>query len=143
MFGSLPIGDRILLRENLISVMCEYDDQMIRAVMEKGVSEKIDQAAHQGLINKGDALRYVQQLTGSPSIRASVKAHRDRFVAWLDTNPQLDPVFMSKIYSLETLNYEAVVESTPIWNAIAEADAQGWAPAYNEDQVTYLTVFDY
>ncbi|MBK3437484.1 hypothetical protein [Pseudomonas sp. MF7448] len=138
MFGSLASGDKILLREDLITVMCEYDDQMLRAIMEKGVFKRIDQAAHQGLVAKANAVLYVQLLTGSPSIRASVKAHRDCFVAWFDTDPPLDPVFMSKIYSLETLKYDALVASTPIWNAIAQADSMEWAPAYTQDQVKLL-----
>jgi hypothetical protein len=143
MFGRLSIGERILLRENLIAVMCEYDDQMLRAVMEKGVSDKIDQAAHQGFVAKASALLYVQQLTGSPSIRASVKAHRKRFIDWFDTNPPLDPVFMSKIYSLETLKYDALVKSTPIWNAIARADEEDWAPPYNQEHVNWLEMSHY
>ncbi|MCY7264290.1 hypothetical protein [Pseudomonas protegens] len=143
MFGNLPSEDRILLRENLIDLMCHYDDQINQATMEKGISEKIDHAAQQGLVHKGNALLYIQRLTGSPSIRASVKAHRNCFVVWFDTNPPLDPVFMSKIYSLETFKYDALVASTPIWNAIDQADTEGWAPAYNQDQFTLLEMSNF
>lgn len=143
MFGSLPSVDRILLRENLIAVMCDYDDDSLRAVMEKGVSQKIDLAAQQGLIVKADAVLYVQRLTESPSIRASVKAHRGHFVTWFDTNPPLDPAFMSKIYSLETFNYDAIVKSAPIWNAIDWADTEGWGLAYTQEQVTLLEIAHY
>lgn len=143
MFGSLAGWEKILLREDLIAVMCDWDDQAFRAVIEKGVSDKIDEAARQALVAKASAVLYVQQLTGSPSIRASVKAHRERFVDWFDTNPPLDPVFMSKIYSLETLEYDALVKSTPIWNAIARADEEDWAPPYNQEQVNWLEMSHY
>lgn len=143
MFSKLPHQKRNLIAANLVALIELYHLPSDRSLLAAALDQQLEEADRQGWLSKSAALLYVQLLTNSPSIRASVQAHRQSFVVWLDTNPPLDSAFMGKIRSLETFKYGPLVKCTPIWNAVAQADEEGWTAPYTSDEFTLLEMFDF